>query len=344
MFHPLLPGPVGLTMQAVRPFFAPSGAPACRSRVRSRCVSRCRSSLLGASLLLCPMLAPAQELEPRAYSPAPIGTNFIGLSYTRLGGQVLTDPSLPITDVKASINSLTLGYVRVFDLAGRAASVGLLAPFVSGNVSGNVFDAPNQVHRAGLGDMRFRFSIDLFGGPALTADEFRRREPRTIVGASLTMIAPTGQYEPNHLINVGSNRWAFKLETGVSQPLGNWFAEVSTGVWLFTANDQFLGNRRRSQAPLAVLQLHGGYLFRPGLWIAADVGLYAGGTTAVNGVANDDRQNNSRYGLTLSVPFTRNWSAKLAVSNGLAVRAGGNYKAISLTLQYLWLDRQSTAQ
>jgi Putative MetA-pathway of phenol degradation len=218
-------------------------------------------------------------------------------------------------------------------------SVGFVAPFVSGNVSGNVFDAPNQVHRAGLGDMRFRFSVDLLGGPALTLDEFARRAQHTIVGASLTVIAPTGQYEPVHLVNVGSNRWAFKPEAGISQPFGNWFAEVSAGVWVFTNNDAFLGNRRRSQAPLGVLQLHGGYLFRPGLWVAADMGFYAGGATAVNGIGNDDRQNNTRYGVTLSVPVTRNWSAKLAVSNGLTVRAGGNYKAISLTLQYLWFTQ-----
>lgn len=283
--------------------------------------------------------ASAQELEPRAYSPAPAGTNFIGLTYTRLSGQVLIDPALPITDIQADINSVSLGYVHVFDFAGRSASLGLLAPFVGGDVSGRVFDAPNEVHRAGVGDLRARFTIDLLGGPALSPDEFARRAPATIVGASLTIMAPTGQYNPAHLINVGSNRWAFKPELGISQPFGNWFAEATAGVWLFTDNDSFLGNKRRTQAPLAVLQLHGGYTFRPGLWIAVDAGFYTGGATTVSGIGNDDRQNNSRYGLTLSLPMTRNWSAKLAVSNGLAVRAGGNYKAISLTLQYLWFNQ-----
>ncbi|REE21487.1 outer membrane putative beta-barrel porin/alpha-amylase [Paraburkholderia sp. BL27I4N3] len=291
------------------------------------------------SLLLYVLRASAQELEPRAYSPAPVGTNFIGLTYTHLGGQILTDPSLPVTDVQAGINSVSLGYLHVFDLAGSAASLGLLAPFVSGDVSGNVFDSPNQIHRAGMGDLRVRFAMDLLGGPALTPDEFAHRVPDTVVGASLTIVAPTGQYEPAHLINVGSNRWAFKPEFGISQPLGNWFAEVTAGVWLFTDNDSFAGNRRRSQAPLAVLQLHGGYTFRPGLWLAVDAGFFAGGATSVNGVRNDDRQDNSRFGVTLSIPITRSWSAKLAASKGVVVRAGGNYNAISLTLQYLWFNR-----
>jgi hypothetical protein len=293
-------------------------------------------------LLLVSVLAmqdtDAQELEPRAYSAAPAGTNFLVASYARLDGQVLTDPSLPVTDIHAVINTFGLGYVRVVDLAGRSASLGLVVPYASGNVSGKVFDASNQVYRAGLGDMRLRFAIDLLGGPALTPEEFARRTPQTIVGASLTVVAPTGQYVPGRLINIGANRWAFKPELGISQPIGNWFAEMALGVWLFTDNTEFLGNAHRSQAPLPVLQLHGGYTFRPGLWLAGDVGFYSGGTTTVNGVANDDRQNNVRYGLTLSVPITRNWSAKLAVSKGLIVRAGGDYKAISLAVQYRWLD------
>ncbi|MBN3752217.1 transporter [Paraburkholderia sp. Tr-20389] len=284
------------------------------------------------------MQVSAQELEPRAYSPAPVGTNFIGLTYSWLGGQVLVDPSLPISDVHAHINSASVGYVHVFNLAGRAASLALRAPFISGDISGNVFDAPNQVHRAGLGDLRFRLSIDLLGGPALTPEEFARRTPDTIVGTSLMVIAPTGQYESAHLVNVGSNRWAFKPEFGISQPLGNWFAEATAGVWFFTDNTSFLGGKRRGQAPLGVLQLHGGYMFRPALWLAADVGFYTGGATSVNGITNDDSQNNARYGLTLSLPVTRDWSAKLAVSNGFMVRAGGNYKSISLTLQYRWFN------
>jgi len=42
-----------------------------------------------------------QELEPRAYSAAPVGVHFLimGLGYS--SGDVLVDPSLPATDVKA---------------------------------------------------------------------------------------------------------------------------------------------------------------------------------------------------------------------------------------------------
>jgi hypothetical protein len=297
--------------------------------------------LLVALAMLLPVTdSDAQELEPRAYSAAPTGTNFLVAGYTRFTGQVLTDPSLPVTDIHATINAFGFGYARVFDLGGRTASVGFAVPFVSGDVSGRVFDAPNQVHRAGLGDVRVRFAVDLLGGPALTPEGFARRAPQTIVGASLVVVAPTGQYQPSRLINVGANRWALKPEFGISQPIGNWFAEVAFGIWLFTENTEFLGSAHRSQAPMSVLQLHGGYTFRPGLWLAADLGFYTGGATMINGVANDDRQNNVRYGATLSIPITRSWSAKVAASKGLIVRAGGDYKAISLAVQYRWLGHE----
>ncbi len=220
----------------------------------------------------CIVPAYAQELEPRAYSAAPIGSNFLAATYTLLQGDVLTDPSLPITDVRARINIYGAAYVRVFGLAGRTASIGLLLPFASGDVSGNVLDASNSVHRTGMGDARVRLAVNLLGGPALTPAEFVKRTPATMVGASLTVVAPTGQYDPARLVNIGTNRWALKPEIGLSQPFGNWFAEASAGVWLFGDNEAYLGGKQRQQSPLGVFQLHGGYQFRPGLWIAADAG------------------------------------------------------------------------
>lgn len=92
--------------------------------------------------------------------------------------------------------------------------------------------------------MRFRLAVNLLGDPALTAEEFARRSPTTIVGASVSVVAPTGQYVPSRLINVGANRWSFKPELGLSQPIGDWFVEGAAGVWLFTDNGDFFGGRR----------------------------------------------------------------------------------------------------
>jgi len=280
----------------------------------------------------------AQELEPRAYSNAPIGTNFALAGYTHLSGQVLLDPSLPVDDVQASIDVYSFGYARFFALAGRTASFAAGLPYIEADLRGQVQDSPAEVHRAGWGDLRLRGAINLFGHPALEPAEFARQPEALAAGASLSVVAPTGQYESSRFINIGQNRWAFKPEVGVSYPIGNWFTEAAAGIWLFTDNDDYRGGQRRSQEPIYVYQLHAGYNFRRGLWLAGDYGYYIGGRTTVNGVENDDAQRNSRVGLMLSLPVASGWSGKIGWSKGTVVRAGGDYRILSLALQYRWFD------
>ncbi|MBV8157518.1 MAG: transporter [Dyella sp.] len=292
-----------------------------------------------AGLWLHIVVASAQELEPRTYSSSPIGTNFIGASYSYLTGDVLTDPSLPVTNVEAHISTLALAYVHTFALAGHSSSFGVVLPTVSGNLTGDVIDAPTEIHRGGMGDARLRFAFNLIGNPAMTPEEFARTPQTTSLGISLTMSAPTGVYDSARLVNIGTNRWSFKPEIGLSHPWGNWFIEASAGAWFFTTNHDFYGGKERSQDPIYTAQLYGGYTFRPGMWLAGAVGYASGGQTTVNGVTDHNRQSNARYGLTFSAPFARGWSAKVAVSNGLVTRIGGDYKSISLAVQYRWFDK-----
>ena len=302
---------------------------------------RRRLAWLGAALLYSLSAPPtqAQEMEPRAYSAVPVGTNFVVFDYARSSGDVSFDPSLPITNVQAHINVFTLGYSHSFGVAGHTVSVAVSAPYANADVNGDVKGIYQQQYRSGLGDMHFRVAANLLGDPALSPEEFVRRTPSTILGVSLSMVAPTGQYEPARLINIGANRWSFKPEVGLSQPFGNWFMDAAAGVWLFTDNDDFFGGHRRSQDPMPTFQWHGGYTWRPGLWLAADVTYFTGGRTRVNGVEDQDYQLSARYGVTLSVPLAAKWSAKLAWSRGLVTRVGGNFQTISIALQYRWFNR-----
>jgi hypothetical protein len=281
----------------------------------------------------------AQDMEPRAYSAAPIGTNFLLGGYAHARGDIATDPSVPIENLKAKVDTALAGYSRTFALAGQTASAAVLLPYAWGTFSGDVQDQNREVTRSGIGDLRLRLAASLLGGPALTPEEFARREPGTTLGASLTLVAPTGEYHPQHLINIGSNRWAIKPELGMSQPLGNWFADVAAGVWFFTDNTQFFGGNDRSQAPLWSFQAHAGYNFRPGLWLAGDVTYYTGGESSINGVDKHDTLANSRYGLTLSIPLADSVSVKLAWSTGLTSRGGADFDTVGLVLQYRWFDR-----
>lgn len=291
------------------------------------------------ALLLVSTRIGAQELEPRAYVPNPVGANFLLAGYGRSEGGVLFDASLPFSDVEAQLNSGTLAYGRTFALAGRAASLMLVAPYVWGDVAGNVGELREAITRSGLGDPRLRFSISLRGGEAMGPAEFMRRTRRTIVGASLTVVPPLGQYDATKLINIGSNRWSFKPELGVSVPVGRWLLEGAAGAWLFTANDDFYGGMRRTQDPLASTQLHVSYTFRPRLWIAADATYYTGGATRLDGSDRHDLQRNSRFGVTCSLPIAKRQSIKLSWATGVATRIGGDFDSYGLSWQYAWLSR-----
>jgi Putative MetA-pathway of phenol degradation len=66
--------------------------------------------------------------------------------------------------------------------------------------------------------------------------EFAHWKQKTLLGVSLKVIAPTGQYDGTKLINWVINRWAFKPELGYSRRLGNWLLDGYGGAWLYTTN------------------------------------------------------------------------------------------------------------
>jgi hypothetical protein len=298
------------------------------------------ANLLALGLLLAAASARAQDLEPRAYAPSPKDANFVIVNYSYQSGEVLFDPSLPFSDVRAFINGVAGGYGHTFSLFGRISSVAAVVPYVWASVDGNVGDTYGAITRSGLGDPRLRFVVNLIGGPALSMKEFMARKPEPTLGFSFVAVVPTGQYSSEKLINIGTNRWAFRPEFGLSFPLGRWTVEGAAGVWLFLDNNHtYPGENVRSQDPLYSFQAHVGYTVKPGLWIAADATYYAGGKTYTNDVPGDTRQANSRAGLTASVPVARGHSVKLSAARGVDSRIGSRFNSYGLAYQYLWLSR-----
>jgi hypothetical protein len=288
--------------------------------------------------LLCAAGAGAQELEPRAYSPAPVGLNFLLFAGSRSTGDILPDPSVPIENIEATIDAGVAGYGRTFALWGQSASFGVALPYVWGDVSGDVGEERRRVKREGLGDTRLRLAVNLIGGPALTPKEFAKRTPTTTLGARLVVIAPTGEYFPDKLINIGTNRWAFKPELGLSIPFKRWMFDVYGGAWFFTDNDDFFGGVRRSQDPITTLQGHVSYTIHPRLWLAVDSTYYFGGQSTVNGVQKADRKENSRLGVTLSLPMGAAQSLKVSWSEGASTRTGNDFSTWGIGWQYAWFD------
>jgi outer membrane putative beta-barrel porin/alpha-amylase len=278
--------------------------------------------------------AAAQELEPRAYSPSPVGTTFLVVSATRSAGGVLTDPTLPVADVDAEVGVLVLAVGHTFSLAGRQALVLGAVPVTWAEASGQVGEDRRSVSRRGLADSRVKLSVILAGSRAMTAAEFVRAPRRAVLGASVTVVPPLGQYDPARLINLGSNRWSFKPEIGVSLPSGRWNFDGYAGVWLFTDNATFYpGTVHRHQNPIVALQGHVSYTLARRAWLALDGTWYSGGRSIVNGVEKLDLQRSTRLGATLSLPIGSRQSIKIAYSDGATTRFGGDFQTIGVAWQ-----------
>ena len=147
---------------------------------------------------------------------------------------------------------------------------------------------------------------------------------------------PWGQYDDSKLVNIGTNRWSFKPEVGISKAIGPWTMEFEAAATFYTDNNDFFGGKTLSQAPMYSLQGHLIYGFRSGIWASLDATYFVGGRTTVNGVLNSDLQQNWRVGGTLAFPVNRENSIKLYASSGVAARTGDSYDLIGVAWQYRW--------
>jgi len=289
-------------------------------------------------MLLSVDVVSAQELAPRAYWPAPVGTNIALLAYQRTTGDIVIDPSLPITGVESEIDYLQVGYQRYFSLFGRTAAAQFSLPYADGFTEGLVDGEFRRRTTTGLTDARVRLAINLRGAPAMDAAGFQalRQGPRTIIGASLLVQAPTGEYDGDRLINLGTNRWAIKPALGMILPLHTtWLFEVEVGAWLFGDNDDFLGETRE-QEPIVSTEVHLIKRIRPGFWASLDANYYTGGETRIGAEFSDDLQRNARAGFTLVFPIQGRHALRAGFSTGISTRSGGDFEMYSLSWAYAW--------
>ncbi|MDA8139720.1 MAG: transporter [Desulfobacteraceae bacterium] len=280
--------------------------------------------------------ARAQEIEPRGYTNAPVGVNFLIVGYAYSKGALSSDPSLPLTDPELETSNAVLAYARALDLWGKSGKFDLVLPYTWLSGTAELDSQPIERNVDGIGDCKVRIAVNLYGSPALRLKEFANYKQDLIVGVSLQVTAPTGQYDDSRLINISSHRWAFKPEVGISKAVGAWTMELAAAATLFTDNNDFYGGHTRSQEPLYAIQGHVIYSFRPSLWASVDATHFTGGQTAADGEYNDDLQQNWRMGATLALPVDRHNSIKLYASSGVSARTGNNYDLFGLAWQYRW--------
>jgi hypothetical protein len=289
--------------------------------------------------ILFPLCSVAQELSPRSYWPAPVGTQVATVGYSHNSGDIIPDRSMPITGVDSTIDSMHFGYRHTMNLWDRTANLTVEVPYTNGSTAGSRDGEPIQEQEySGLGDLAVTLSVNILGAPAMTRQEFRkmRRNFPNILGASLKVVAPTGQYDSDRLINVGANRWAMKAEAGYIIALHpKWLFEMSLGAWFFEDNDNFQGVIKE-QNPVAAVQGHLIHRFRPGFWASLDVNYYEGGRSTVDGRRLNNVQRDSKIGATLVFPFASIHAIKLGYSNGSITDSNEKFNTFLVSYQQLF--------
>jgi hypothetical protein len=297
-----------------------------------------RSSTVPAVLALLFMAtqAHAGEIEPRAYVNTPVGINFLLAGYAFSDGGLSTSGASPIKDAQLRMHTEIFAYARTLDVWGKSGKFDVILPYAQLSGSAMVAGQPRERDVSGLNDPRFRFSVNFYGAPALSLEEFANYRQDLIIGASVQVSAPVGQYEKDKLVNLGNNRWFVKPDIGISKAWGGLTLELSTGVFFFSANDEYFGGRTLEQDPVCTTQVHATYSLGRGIWAALSWTYDYGGHTTIGGVRSDDLQNNSRWGATLAFPVNRNNSIKLYASTGVRTSAGTDFDLVGIIWQYRW--------
>jgi len=295
-------------------------------------------------LLICSLIyfnGFSQELEPRAINNLPVGTNFLIGGYGFANGNLLLDPAIPIEDLNSNIHSGYAAYVRSINLFGLSAKVDAVIPYVKGDWEGNFNDENSIRTQNGFGDLRVRLSFNFLGSKAMNISDFANYKPENISGISVQIIAPTGDYNPNELINIGSNRWVVRTQWGFARNINKWVIESYIGMWLFTNNTNFLNGNELSQKPLYTFKVHVIRELPKKMWLALNVGYGIGGKTELNGSPRDTEISTARLGAIYAVPIAKKHTLKFAYISGFRFKRGSDFDAVSISYQYRWNSKNN---
>lgn len=167
--------------------------------------------------------------------------------------------------------------------------------------------------------------------------EKKSADGETIIGSAVVLQLPTGQYEKDALLNIGSNRFVIRPQIGMVHNRGKWSFETSAAAWLYTENDRFYQGSTLENAPYLTVQGHVMYKIRPRLWTSVSLGYGNGMESSVNGDSKNDRKQRVTWALTTGYALRKDLALKLAYFGYDAVSdTGSNAQNLALATTYFW--------
>jgi len=258
----------------------------------------------------------AQDLEPRRWTPMPLGIHVIGAGYGYTDGEIFLDPLLQAEDVTVDVNTFAILYVQPFKLGNKLARLDALIPYNVSRWDGFLAGVPASVKRNGFSDPRLRFSVNLIGpnamGPKEMKEYMSEHPVSTTVGVSLSITFPLGQYFEDKILNLGQNRFIFRPQVGMVHNWRNWSYELTGSVYIFTNNPDFNNGALKKQDPIFAIQTHLIRRFKHKIWASVSVGYGLGGQSIVNRLPNDDERGDFLGALSFGFPIVKNQALKIA--------------------------------
>ena len=152
-------------------------------------------------------------------------------------------------------------------------------------------DVPNaaNTNSNGIGDTTLVFALW----------PYVDRAKEEYLGLATYLTLPTGEYDKNSAVNIGSNVYQTAFQAGYQRKLidnVNWMSALD--VVLASDNKQFLGNNKLEKDPLYNFQTGLQYVFNP--TYSASVGYFytVGGESTVNSIDQGNINKIHRYQLT----------------------------------------------
>ena len=278
-----------------------------------------------------------QFTDPRTYTTGAVGVHSLEFDYAYARANASIDTSLVVGSGTLELNKADLSYTRNFGLLGQFAWINATVPYAS--LTGSVPEENISGSSTGLGDSSLELAGLLIGGKALSAAQLATSKRTTSFGVSLTVTVPTGEYDAEKVLNLGTHRWTFKPEIGVSCPFGpgqEWEVDGYINAYFYTDNTAFRGAEVLRQEPLPGVEAHISYTFSPSLWASLDTRYGFRGETFIDGLA----QNNSQQNLIVGTeahwsPNARN-SLGLVLARAVVHRNAPNYTGVVVKYVYSW--------
>ncbi len=293
-------------------------------------------------ILACLLVQPAtgQDLEPRRWTPIPLGVNFIGVGTAVSAADIAYEPVYQVEDAKLKLRLVGTSFITAFKVADKLARFDVSLPWAHAKWDGLLEGEQSSLKRVGLLDPTFRVSINLLGGPPLTAKKLRQylsqKQEHTLVGAAVAVTVPWGEYFNDKVINLGNNRYTIRPQIGILHRQGPWSYELTGSMFFYTDNNSFNGGKRKQQQPLYAVQGHIIRQFPAGKWLSFSSGYATGSRTKVDEKYNNDKKYSLLSALSFGMPISKSQSIKVAY---LYQQSNGETGADSDSLIFGWSTR-----